>query len=270
MCFKLQLAPSLRKVATHAHGMDYFGISLSCPVERVATPARFSSFHHRFVAARIVDQRQNSQDDRSGHSKMAEIGMENIKDGDVDRYPWRIEKRKQGTSGNEIPEAVHIFDRIVARRLAAVNFPLHCRVQNRHADFQFESGPQTVQHPLTNPVEQTYYDKNTAEQQGKGDQRVHILAGEHPVIDLQHVEGCSKCKNIESHAECGNGPKTRTQRRPGIADGRDLTEHFLLHFLSSGRSTFRESSRVAEANTATPGNRLRRGSRLRPVATRRC
>ena len=127
--------------------------------------------------------------------------MKQKTDEDVERHPRQIEQRDRPGARQE---AAHLVD--VAQRQQSVttaagrqcNSPDH-RVDAR-AQALAERAPDAHQHATAQQVEAALEGIQDRHHDAEADQRRDAAAGQHPIVDLQHVERAGKIENVDQSA----------------------------------------------------------------------
>ena len=172
----------------------------SSPAERAIAPS----------VSRPVDQRQRRGDQRAGHGQPAEPGMEQEQHAEEQRHPGQVEQRAHRRAGEKA--AHQCRDRAAAgsagrsasgasqtpeggRGRSAVEPQRGRATSSGRAGSRRSRGSRRAATTISE----------------EADQRRHRARGQHPVVDLQHVERAGQHQHVEHGGEAEDAGERRRQ-----------------------------------------------------------
>ena len=136
--------------------------------------------------------------------------MQHVDDEQVERHPRQVEEGGRSGAGDKAPDLVEVADRLHAGSLVAC--PQRQEQRGRESlavQLSVERVADADEKPQADEVEQAVDRVEPDHDDGDADQRRHALRGQHPVIDLQHVERAGQAEDVD-HA----GEDADAQQRP--------------------------------------------------------
>jgi hypothetical protein len=140
-----------------------------------------------------------------------------IHDGQVDRNPGRVEKRKEAVAGQELAQRVQIAQGLGRGvHAAACKRLFETRVEQALAQQRVQARTDPHHDPRPNPLQPTHRGQQEQHDQRQHQQGRQARAGDRPVIDLQHVERGNQHQQVDEKTEEGNGKKAAFARGKSI------------------------------------------------------
>ena len=151
----------------------------------------------------LGEDAQNQDQQAASHSHHSQRGMQDENQSEIDGHPGHVEKREYRVAAQKIAQALHVaqiavlLGRFAGRRSRVLQIQLQ-HVAAEHV-VELNAGP--YQQARTDPLQQSH--DHQRDDGGDGDDRQcrKIVAGQHFVINLQHVDGKCQLQNIDEHAE---------------------------------------------------------------------
>ena len=127
--------------------------------------------------------------------------MHEEQDRHVDRDPGRVEEPEQSVAGEELAQGREILDRLGAGLTESTQIGVEHGGEQPGVERHVEAGADTHQDARAHHL-QTAHEQIQPDHQQREDQQGHLAAaGEHAVIDLQHVERRRQQEQIDEGAE---------------------------------------------------------------------
>ena len=199
--------PPPRQRERHAHAVDHFGIAkrnLSALIALGRSGVRALQFLRR---QGMIGERERGEDRRTSDGEEPEQRVQEKNEGEIDWHPWRIEQRhdpraaKIGSNGGKIAQSLgavgqsaqRVFDRTPEQR------------GRQHA-----IDPHSKSHQDARPqhIQRSHCGQRAPGNQRQIDERLDAAAGQHSVIDLQHVHGDRQHQQVHRHAERADSNQT--------------------------------------------------------------
>ncbi|RWI41541.1 MAG: hypothetical protein EOQ93_31915 [Mesorhizobium sp.] len=110
------------------------------------------------------------------------------------RRPWRVEKGQNAVAGNEAAKIANVLQ--AGFDVAAGQARRHGAFDHRDAELVVQPLADMPQHHPAGMFQEAIDGNGADDGKGEPQQRVDRAARQHPVIDLQHVDGAGKQKKI--------------------------------------------------------------------------
>ena len=187
----------------HPHGHQRLGIAAAAIGKAARRRLKRPGTRQRLAQDGPVRQRQRQPGQRPAHRQPAQPGMQHEQHPQEQRQPGQVEQRLGAGAGNRPAQGFQIAQRLglVVGRAGAALDPgaegggAKAAVQpDGHAPQQAPA-QEIIQRQK--PVEH-HHDGEQADQGG------HRPAGQHPVIDLHHVDRAGQHEHVDGRAEQGN------------------------------------------------------------------
>jgi hypothetical protein len=152
----------------------------------------------------LREQRQHDQKNRAGERRHPDQDMECKADDEINWHPGQVEQGCRAETGEKDLHIVEIPQRLDS--LDAVSSPQwqpHNGVVNALADALVERGADPHQKAPADEIDDAQKHEQDTRQDRQADQRRDAAAGQHPVIDFQHVKRAGQHQNIDQAAEEG-------------------------------------------------------------------
>ena len=185
----------------HTHGLNGIGIAQAGLGKQACFGRMTSGFIQGRSGAQLVGQRQPEQQDRTDQRNHPQERMKDEDQQQEYRRPGRIKQGKGRRTGQKLPQAIQ-----VAQRLAAIN--LGCRqrlAEGRRKDpvcqalIQCRAKPH--QDPAADGFEQAHHHQHQHRDNRQGNKGGVIATRQDAIEELQHVERRSQKEKIDEKAE---------------------------------------------------------------------
>ena len=157
---------------------------------------------------------QGQADDRNAPPDRdpAEPGMQQESRSHEDRQPGSIAEGNQPRAGEELAQRVDVTQPLhMARAGSPQARAVHC-VEGRAGDAGIEQQACAHQHSRTDHLQRRVDQQQGAGQHGDPDERRDAAAGQHAVVDLQHVERADEHQQVDEEAEDDRRHEWRADR----------------------------------------------------------
>ena len=197
----MKFEPALHQIGQHAHGVDYFGISQIVGGQVARRNCHAAGFGERFFRDHFVHERQNDQHRSSAQCEHSQSGAEQKNNQKINREPWRIEKCEQAVAGHELPDGGEVLQSLagVAAGFFQVLFKRSGVYPLVQLHVELSSDPD--EHKAPHELQRAGEHECTQNHQRQHQQGCDVLAGEHPVIHLQHVQRGHQQHHVDDGAE---------------------------------------------------------------------
>ena len=212
------------------HGKQDFAVLARAVCNDAATAGEVGCKGHRFSGLDVRQKRQDHQQDSAYQRKNADPRMEQESKGNVERHPRQVEERRRPHAGEKAAHLLQIPQCLLTiLLLASLQRQTHCQIIDRPRQQPVGAPPESDEEHLPQIFQQTVEKVKHRDDRDQSDQRRIALAGDDPVIDLQHEEGAGERQDVD-HA---TDPADR-QQQAAIA-GKHGTERQRLPALQTGR-----------------------------------
>jgi len=197
-----QEAQAARHGRLHAHGVQAVHRRRGIAQPDALAGGKFAGTVQTRARETLVQHRQQDQGERAAHGQPTQGRVQQKDDRQVDDRPGRVQKGQHGLAGEEL------LDRLQLREGLHVALGRgQLRIQQAPVQPGRDLGVQVFghldQHPPAHALEQGMDEVDEHHDERQAQQRVVVVAGQHPVIDLQHVpRGCQ-------HERIGHGGEHR-------------------------------------------------------------
>ena len=102
----------MHHMADHPHRHDRFGVSVACLREFAARHGKARNGFGRPSCEHLGEEGQRYKDDGATECSVAEPGVQQVANTDVERQPRKIEQCDRAQAGQEGPHAVEVTKRL--------------------------------------------------------------------------------------------------------------------------------------------------------------
>jgi hypothetical protein len=213
--------PERRETAAHPHRAEHLGVAPACFRKAVARHAEANRGPGRLPGEDFREERQHDENQRAHERRDADPEMEGEADEEIERDPGHVEERGRARARQETADLIEVAERLqpVACGAALQGQPddvvvdtVAQRLVEACADPSQDSRPYQVDHALKGIENE--------DDRGERDERRDAAAGEHPVVDLQHVKGAREHEDVQNAAhdpDADKGGSRRGQHRREFA-----------------------------------------------------
>ena len=221
----VHLAPALAQRRQHAQGMDHFRIHQLVIGKLVGFHRHGVGIGQQFFGGPLHQKSHRQQDHDPGQGKPAQPRMQEKTERQVDRRPRRIEKGGQPGPGQKLAQIGQVGDGLPRVAAAFVQDGLKGRREDVFVDFFLQARAGAHQQARAHPFQQAHQYIHAQDQAGQHHQGRNAAAGQHPVVNLQHVDRRRQHQGIDAEAEQRNHRENMAQLAP------DAVKFGLLGFL---------------------------------------
>ena len=181
--------PTPAQGVEHAHGLNGLGIAQMRAGLLGGLHRQLAGGFERRLRHTLVNPRQNHQQHCAAQGQQPQPGAEHKDHKQIHRKPRRIEKREQRIARRELAQAGEVIQRLPCCRAAGAQLRLESGVVDALIQTHVHLRAKADHHLATHPFQRAHQAKQ-AEDHQRQHQQGHLIARcQHPVIDLQHVQG---------------------------------------------------------------------------------
>ena len=149
----------------------------------------------------FVQQRKHHHGERGGQCEGAERPMDQEGDGEKDRRPRHVEKCGRSGAGHELPHGREIAQRLVGDVTAGFEPAARDGLERRRTEHAVETAGDAIEDLAADPFQQPERDIEDDQQDRQRNERRDAVAGQHTVVDLQHVKRPGQHQDVDEQAE---------------------------------------------------------------------
>lgn len=179
-------APAGRQGQQHSHRLDGLGMSQRSANPGYGLDIRLIRFLGELVRQQVCHQTAaNEQRDGDGSDK-AKKRMQKEKRAEKNRRPGSVQGRAHRRRGEETSQFRDVPKRLGCARQALIDRGLNGGGEDRHVQPANERAADGLERERTDEFQNTEHHQGADGQDDEHGKRVHALAVEHPVMNLQH------------------------------------------------------------------------------------
>ena len=186
---RARLEKTVRGAVAKTHGAQNIGIAGVGVSQRHARGGGLANRGLQALGHEFREQRQHDQDQHAAGRQHPQDRVQHVDEHQVDRDPRHIEQRDQALAGEEAANGVDVAHRLQRRRR---RLPAQRQLQRRGMGRRHHDGvdaaAQTHQRLRAQQIDDALKNIEPGDQHRQRDQGRGAVAGQHAVIDLQHVE----------------------------------------------------------------------------------
>lgn len=165
-----------------------------------------------------------------------EPGMEDEAGDEEDRRPGQVAEGQDSSARQELPQHVHVPQRRLMLRAGPEQRSAMGGIEDRVRDLSIEDHAAAHQQPRAQHLQRCVDREAERRDQGEPDQRRLVATGQHPVVDLQHVE------RAHEEQEVGEEPEDHGGRKNGLHRAEPVVQH-RVHRLISHPPAYRQPAK---------------------------
>ena len=203
--------PALADGRQHAHGFDHFGIAQIVVGESRRGHGRLVGVGQRLAGGHFGQVSQAKQQQRADQHHQPQQRVEHEAHQQINRHPRRIKEGEQAIAGQKLTHTGQIVNGL--RRVAASALEVAFKRSGEHAlvKLHVQAIAHADQHRRARQLQQLHQRVQAQRHQREHQQRGFVAAGQHAVIDLQHVNGRHQPQQVDDKAECAQLVKGFTE-----------------------------------------------------------
>ena len=196
-----QRPPARFDIGQHAHGGDGFGIGAG--VIGLALPRTLGRIGLLRGPARhgFVDDHQQRNQHAAARGEPPQHRMKHEDDAEIDRQPGQVEQRHRAATADELAQDIAIAHRIGIGRGAGDQLETNGGGEQFVANAGVDDIADANAHPRPQRFEESIKPIEGGDQDGQHHQSGQRMAGQHPVIDLQHEQRAGQHQQIGHQAD---------------------------------------------------------------------
>ena len=244
----VERTPARRNARPHAHGTQRLGIAPRGFRQRLPLSRQLGDGLLRPARHQLGQDGEADDHKRAAERGDAEPEMEQETDEDVERHPRQIEQRHRPGARQEAAHLVDVAQRqqSITRAAGRKCDPPDHRIDAR-AQALAKRAPDTDQDATAQEVEATLEGIQDRHHDAETNERRNAAAGQHPVVDLQHVERAGQIEDVDqstrdpdTHDAAAAGAQrlrklaARLRTAPICCWSRAHCRHFLMVVSQSG------------------------------------
>ena len=213
--------PAVRQGALHPHRKGRFGIASVCLKTGRACLGNSVRLANRAAAGPFRQQGRAGKHETAAERQHSQPGVDQHADQQKDRDPRQVDEADRALPGEKAPHLVEVADRLggVAGLLARGGQPDDRGMRNC-GEVPVEKPGRARHDAVADQVQGGLKGECAAQQERQGDQSGNALAGEHPIVDLQHVERTGEHQDVHHRGEQRHSPYDATAVLERRLDGR--------------------------------------------------
>ena len=139
-------------------------------------------------------------------------------DGEEDRRPRHVEESGRPGAGHKLAHGREVAQRLVGDVMAGLEPGARDGLQRRRAKDAVEPAGNAIEDLAANSLQQPERDIEDDQQHGQRHERRDAVAGQHAVVDLQHVEWPSQHQDVDEQAEKAGDQERVPNRSPRFVE----------------------------------------------------
>ena len=213
------LEPTVGQRLFHAERTDHFGVLHCCVDEMRCSGIGCARLLQKTACGELVCQRQSKDDNGTDSCHQTKPRMEGKDQRQEQGNPRRVKEREDPLPRHEFAHPVHILQRGMRARVRCKQLFAHHAVEGRIGQHVVELQPRPHEHlgadEFENPVGDQQSHRDTSDHQ----QGEFVPAGQHAVIDLQHVKRPDKHQEVRKETEDHRGKDDRLEPSVSLFEG---------------------------------------------------
>ena len=197
----VQLEPARHQVGQHAHRFDHFRIAQVVGGQVAGFDRHRVGFRQGLFRHGFVDVGQHDQHGRTAQREDAQRGVEHEDDRQVDRKPRHVEEGEYAVTGQELADIGQVAQGLPGIAAGLLQVLLESRRINPLVHFHVELRADPHQHKTAHQLQRAHAQIGRQHHQGQHQQRGLVAAGQHAVVNLQHVQRRHQHDQVDNGAE---------------------------------------------------------------------
>ncbi|CAH0300486.1 hypothetical protein SRABI70_04352 [Pseudomonas sp. Bi70] len=212
----MQGEPALAQGSEHAHRLDGFGLAQVAGSLLIRRDGQARRLAERHPGHTLVEPGQRHQHEGADQGQQAEPRAEQKDHAQIHRKPGGIEEREQRISGRELAQAGEIAQRLGRGLPGIAQIGVERGVEHPPVEVHVQSGTEADHQQAANPLQGPGEHEQADHDEGQHQQGHGVARGEHPVVDLQHVERRRQHQQIDRRREQANVQQPRSAGTQGL------------------------------------------------------
>ena len=200
----------------HRHRHHGLGVASAFRGHAVGDFGRGLALAEQRLGAQLVQQRKHHHRERRGQCEGAERPVHQEGDGEENRRPRHVEECGRPGAGHELPHGRKIAQRLVGDVAAGFEPAARDGLERRRAEHAVETAGHAIEDLAANPFQQPERNIEDDQQDRQRHERRDAVAGQHAVVDLQHVQWPGQHQDVDEQAENAGDQERVPDRSQGL------------------------------------------------------